>query len=98
MFGYGKYKDFNYYRRFGSTNNAIILAGIDINKNKINKHNNTKNKFNKKYTKEQLIYFMEDYINKYGIPTTREFDKKEGYPTLYVYRQEFGSFQRYAIK
>lgn len=91
---YGKYKDFNYYRRFGSTNNAVILAGIDINKNKINKHNNTKNKFNKKYTREQLIYFMEDYINKYGIPTTREFDKKEGYPTLYVYRQEFGSFQR----
>ena len=91
---YGKYKDFNYYRRFGSTNNAVILAGIDINKNKINKHNNTKNKFNKKYTREQLIYFMEDYINKYGIPTTREFDKKEGYPNSYSYRKEFGSFQK----
>lgn len=47
----------------------------------------------KKYTREQLIEIMKDYIDKYGIPTTREFDKKAEYPSTYTYIKGFGSFQ-----
>lgn len=45
----------------------------------------------KKYTREQLIDLMKDYYNKFGYPNTREFNNNKNYPTLYTYRNIFGS-------
>lgn len=41
----------------------------------------------------ELILYLKDYYNKYGIPTTRDLNKNKEYPSSYIYRKRFGNFK-----
>lgn len=46
----------------------------------------------RKYTKEQLIEILRDYIKEYGIPKSKDFTAKNGLPANELYRRYFGSW------
>ena len=46
----------------------------------------------KKFTDEQLIEIMKNYIKENGIPKSKDFTAKNGYPANELYRQRFGSW------
>ena len=98
----GKHNDALYYRRFKTLDNAMSLIGIDVEENRIKKNSDAfkeirENALNQ-YPKELLIKYMQEYVEKYGHPTTREFDKHKEYPSVFVYRKVFGSFEQAIIE
>lgn len=103
---FGKYGDFNYYRRFGSLENAMKLINIDTKENALKRNKDAfvdrkRKDFNgksEKYTKQELIDYLNDYNNKIGYPKTREFDKNSNYPCSSTYRKVFGSFPNAIIE
>jgi len=46
----------------------------------------------RKYTKEQLIEILRDYIRENGIPKSKDFTAKNGLPANELYRKRFGSW------
>ena len=92
----GKYNSTLYYRRFGTLENTMKLLGVDVEENEKIKNNesnkNIRQKFLDKYPKELLIGYIQEYTNKYGYPTEREFNKHKEYPSRHIYEKVFGSF------
>lgn len=73
--------------RFGSWNNALKKAGLELNKTK-----------KEIYTKQQLLDFLKEFYELYGyVPTHRDLTNK-GYPTFYAYKKHFGSFKNALIE
>lgn len=95
---FGGYGDWLYYRKFGSLDEAMILVGIDTEENTRIKNEicfkNVREKTLNDYPKELLIKYMQEYVEKYGYPTTREFNKHKEYPSVHIYRKVFGSFKQ----
>ncbi len=78
-FGYPGYD--SYLKYFGSLENALKEAGIF---EKLNTD---------KYTDEQLIDKLKEYVIKYGkVPTQIDIDKNPGYPSVGTYQRHFGSW------
>lgn len=78
-----------YFKRFGSFNNAIEMAGLPISKKHPNK--------NRTYTDEQLFDFIKKCSKKIGhIPTVSEYvvHREKGYPTLNTFLYRFGKFEK----
>ena len=68
-------------KKFGSWNNALIIADLDINKTY------------RKWTKEQLIYWLRKKYNELGqTPGIRDFDKDPEAPGKNTVRKLFGNW------
>ena len=94
---FGGYGDWLYFRKFNSLDEAMTLVGINTEENTIIKNEicfkTVREKTLNDYPKENLIKCMQEYVEKYGYPTTREFDKHKEYPSVHIYRKVFGSFE-----
>lgn len=70
-----------YFNRFGSWNNAIKLAGLDIN-------------YHASYTDNELLNYLRQFYNETGkIPTETDFKKNKKYPSYATYKKHFGGWQ-----
>lgn len=79
-----EYPSFAYYRnRFGSWNEALLLAELDID---------THRKF---YTDEELLNYLKEFYNKNGRPPTNvDFTNNSKYPNFNTYAYRFGSWNK----
>ena len=93
--GYPSRKTYNKY--FGSFNNALILAGFTPRKGR--PKSKPMPEGIKEYNKENLRYFFFKFIDEFGkVPTVKEMEKTEGYPTRQAYRKVFGSWNQAMIE
>ena len=86
---YGLYSMVVYRNRFGTYKEILNMLNIHIPEDIESKYfSKFKNKSN-----EELIIYLQDYYDKYGLPTTRDLKNNNDYPSDYIYRERFGSFE-----
>ena len=90
---YGLYSMVVYRSRFGTYKDILNILNIPIPED-------MENKYFSKYkniSNEEMIDYLKDYYNKYGFPTTRDLANNTNYPSSYLYRERFGSFENALI-
>lgn len=76
------------YKHFNNYNNFIKSCGFDYNKID-----------NGKFKKEFLISEIQRFVNEFNkIPTPKDFEKLEGYPTRKTFTNHFGNFNNVVIE
>ncbi len=71
-----------YLNRFGSWNNALKMAGLEVNR-----------EFYSIYTDEELLDFLVNYFERTeNVPTEKAFKENSECPSVYIYRRRFGSW------
>lgn len=87
-----------YCKRFGTLKNALSLVGQDVDKVQLVVNEKCHKGIHKIFTREVLIELLKDYYNKFGFPTTRQFNKNKDYPNYQTYNNEFGNFKNALIE
>lgn len=73
----------SYYNRFGSWNNALLLAGLDTDTNR------------KFYADNELLNYLKEFHDKNGKPPTHtDFTNNPRYPSFDTYRYRFGGWEK----
>jgi len=88
-------KSFRVYRnRFNTYKNILEILNVEINEDIMSKYFS---KF-KNITKEDLLIYLRNFYNKFGIPTTRMLKFNKDMPSDSLYRERFGSFQNALVE